>query len=224
MTNKFLQGVACFSTCVTVGLLSTLPASALSFGFQNIFPATPSEQAGDAFVGNFSVDVTQSSNNTVLFTFFNSAPSNTTRFIRQVFFDAPSNLLSGQINNVGNIGTVNFVSDVSNFSQGNKLIPSFETNFGADRVQGQGNAFGVQGGEALGIQFTSNYNSVIGAIQNGSLRLGIHVQALDGDASDSFVNTSTAVPTPALLPGLVAMGIGVLRKRKAEAIETSVER
>ena len=30
----------------------------------------------------------------------------------------------------------------------------------------------------------------------------------------------TAVPTPALLPGLIALGAGVLRKRKAEAVES----
>ena len=29
-----------------------------------------------------------------------------------------------------------------------------------------------------------------------------------------------AVPTPALLPGLIAMGVGMLRKRKAEAVES----
>ena len=36
----------------------------------------------------------------------------------------------------------------------------------------------------------------------------------------SFSTTVTAVPTPALLPGLIALGAGVLRKRKAEAVES----
>ena len=36
----------------------------------------------------------------------------------------------------------------------------------------------------------------------------------------SFSATVTAVPTPALLPGLIALGAGVLRKRKAEAVES----
>lgn len=31
--------------------------------------------------------------------------------------------------------------------------------------------------------------------------------------------TATAVPTPALLPGLIGMGVAALRKRKAEAVE-----
>lgn len=33
----------------------------------------------------------------------------------------------------------------------------------------------------------------------------------------------TAIPTPALLPGLIAMGVGVLRKRKAEAAKVADE-
>jgi len=39
--------------------------------------------------------------------------------------------------------------------------------------------------------------------------------------SSSF--TPTAVPTPALLPGLIGLGVGVLRKRKAEAAKQTSE-
>ena len=38
-----------------------------------------------------------------------------------------------------------------------------------------------------------------------------------GPALDNVSVTATAVPTPALLPGLIAMGVGMMRKRKAEA-------
>ena len=37
----------------------------------------------------------------------------------------------------------------------------------------------------------------------------------------SFSATVTAVPTPALLPGLIALGVGVLRKRKSEVVAQS---
>ncbi len=36
----------------------------------------------------------------------------------------------------------------------------------------------------------------------------------------SFSVSVTAVPTPALLPGLIGLGVGVLRKRKLEAVES----
>lgn len=40
----------------------------------------------------------------------------------------------------------------------------------------------------------------------------------------TFSNSNaTAVPTPALLPGLIGLGVGVLRKRKAEAAKQAVE-
>lgn len=39
----------------------------------------------------------------------------------------------------------------------------------------------------------------------------------------SVASAATAVPTPALLPGLIALGVGVLRKRKAESVEDAPE-
>ena len=45
------------------------------------------------------------------------------------------------------------------------------------------------------------------------------------NAQNAFVaansGTSTAIPTPALLPGLIAMGVNVLRKRKAEVAKVA---
>ena len=39
----------------------------------------------------------------------------------------------------------------------------------------------------------------------------------------TFTTNSTPIPTPALLPGLIAMSVGVLRKRKAEAAKGDAE-
>ncbi len=39
----------------------------------------------------------------------------------------------------------------------------------------------------------------------------------------SVTSTSTAIPTPALLPGLIGLGFGVLRKRKAAAMSVKAE-
>ncbi|PSB20131.1 PTPA-CTERM sorting domain-containing protein [Phormidesmis priestleyi ULC007] len=39
-----------------------------------------------------------------------------------------------------------------------------------------------------------------------------------GDVAFSGSSPATPVPTPALLPGLVSLGLGVLRKRKAQAV------
>ena len=39
----------------------------------------------------------------------------------------------------------------------------------------------------------------------------------------SLNTTATAIPTPALLPGLIGLGVAALRKRKAEAVEQANE-
>jgi hypothetical protein len=47
-----------------------------------------------------------------------------------------------------------------------------------------------------------------------------YVEAVD---NVNFTPDPTAVPTPALLPGLIGLGLGVIRKRKAEALKQKLE-
>lgn len=78
-------------------------------------------------------------------------------------------------------------------------------------------------------QLTNNSGSIL---QNGSSSFnvvlgdtfGFGIKTTDNafgtaSATISSFNAPVAVPSPALLPGLVGLGLGVLRKRKAEAAE-----
>lgn len=62
---------------------------------------------------------------------------------------------------------------------------------------------------------TSTYNDVLDALNNGDLRIGLHVQGFTGGGSESFVNT----PYPAPVPGaalLASIGLGtfhILQRR-----------
>jgi hypothetical protein len=57
-----------------------------------------------------------------------------------------------------------------------------------------------------------------GLFQDGTAGIGEITTQIIGEGTRSFSGTITAVPTPALLPGLAAMGASMLRKRKqAEA-------
>lgn len=72
-----------------------------------------------------------------------------------------------------------------------------------------------------------NYSFLIPATGTYTLGFGV-VNALDSTLSSTLyvdnIRPSTAIPTPALLPGLVGMGIAALRKkRKGEAVEQSAE-
>lgn len=63
-------------------------------------------------------------------------------------------------------------------------------------------------------------------LTSGTYTLGFGVtNVLDNVASPSLLidSSATAVPTPALLPGLIGLGMGVVRKRKAEAAKQTSE-
>jgi len=78
------------------------------------------------------------------------------------------------------------------------------TKFIFDKATGESTAFeGV---------FTSGTSSIKG--------IGRFTSQTDLGNPSSYSLSITAVPTPALLPGLIAMGVGMMRKRKAEAVES----
>lgn len=98
----------------------------------------------------------------------------------------------------------------------------------------------LQAGQSYFIAF-QNLGGLIGSnITNdvGATSLGISRFGFNNDGSFSFSESgtastkpilqfigepATAVPTPALLPGLIGLGVGVWRKRKTEQAEELVE-
>jgi|GEM_PF-3359311 len=67
--------------------------------------------------------------------------------------------------------------------------------------------------------FASSTISFEGIFGDGVKGLGTFTVLGNQGELFTYQGSVTAVPTPALLPGLLALGLGVLRKRKAEAIE-----
>jgi hypothetical protein len=115
-------------------------------------------------------------------------------------------------------------SSAPGFNANYSATSSFLTNF---QYQGQNAVFNLLAGNNVlqnfnPIQFTFDASYV------GEIRSVVGNQLL-GTAAGQFIATNlvnpgfvinlnaTPVPTPALLPGLVALGMGVLRKRKGEA-------
>jgi hypothetical protein len=195
-TDLFLSS----SLIVTAIALLSTPAQAVTFNFQNIFPTnSDSELSGDPFVDSFSFDVSDAGSNKILFQFINSSDEGS---IGDVYLENTGNLLSNMKLNVGNVGKVNFKNiSPGNLPQGNKI--GFNEAFGARFSGGRSNR--VSEGESLGITFTGNYNDVISAIQNNNLRVGIHIQEIFKEESDSFV--SEPVPEPLTIIGSIA-GLG----------------
>jgi hypothetical protein len=141
-------------------------------------------------------------------------------FISKVFFDDNNNYLSGPSVNFSNIGQVAFIGGANNdqLPQGGN---DFTTDYSFSRV-GPGNEYAIQAGEKLGVSFVANYNNVLAALNDGTLKIGLHVQALPNGASDSYISSSgntenTPEPLTMLAAG-AAVGFGTMfKKQRAQA-------
>jgi hypothetical protein len=140
-------------------------------------------------------------------------------FISKVFFD-DNGYLSAPLVNIGNVGQVAFSGGASNdqLPQGGN---GFTTDYAFSRNTGGGNVLGIQGGESLGLSFTGNYNNVISALNSGTLKLGLHVQALPNGQSDSYISSSSGntqdTPEPlTMLAAGAAVGFGTMFKKQRD--------
>ena len=203
-----------------VSAVSAAPASA--FNFSNI---TGADTPGDSYVNSFTFDVVDEGQS-VLFNIKNSgdaaAPS---MFISKVFFDDKNSFfdddtyLSSPLINIGNVGQVGFNGGPSKdqLPQGGN---GFDTDYAFSRNTGEGNEFGIQAGESLGLSFTGDYNLVISALKSGDLKLGLHVQALPNDQSDSYIssngNTENTPEPLTMLAAGAAVGFGTMFKKQRD--------
>lgn len=212
VTSVLGKSVLGLTTFVAIGAIASLPASAATFNFGNIFPTKEySETTGDRYAGNFQLEVTDAGAGSVLFKFLNNGGNGAldSMFIGGVYFNQGAvGLISNILTNQGNVGLVNFSGDTGgNLAQGEKI--NFESAFYATKSGAARNS--VQAGEALGIKFAGNYDAVVASMNKGELRVGMHVQGIDAEGySDSFAT----VPEPFTMVG-TAVGLGlVLKSRK----------
>ena len=73
----------------------------------------------------------------------------------------------------------------------------------------------------MGLSFTGDYNLLISALNNGTLKLGLHVQALPNGQSESYISSSsgntqdTPEPLTKLAAG-AAVGFGTMFQKQRE--------
>jgi len=220
---KSLLAVACVAA---VSAVSAAPAWAFSFG--NI---AGGDTPGDSYVNSFTFDVVDQGQS-VLFNIKNSGDTAApTMFITKVFFDDKNSFfdddtyLSSPLLNIGNVGQVAFSGGASNdqLPQGGN---GFTTNYAFSSNNGDGNVFGIQANESLGLLFTGDYNLVISALNSGALKLGLHVQALPNGQSDSYISSSSGntenTPEPlTMLAAGAAVGFGTMFKKQRDRAQKS---
>ena len=214
---NLVKSILAVAGVAAVSAVSAAPASAFSFG--NI---AGGDSWGDAYANSFTFDVIDQGAS-VLFNISNSGnAAASSMFISKVLFD-DNGYLSNAVANVGNIGQVDFSGGA-----GNDQLPQggtgFTTDYAFTRETGAANKWGVQGTETFGVSFTGNYANVVSALNTGALKLGLHVQALPGGKSDSYMSTistsnTEATPEPlTMLAAGAAVGFGTMfKKQRAQA-------
>lgn len=198
-------------------VLTTLPAMAVPFSFSRITSNAPTDIAAQ-----LTLDVTGSTIFTesgdvfasVLFAVRNDGSIDGGARIHEVYWDfTTSDLLTNMIMPTGWSSPAN----PDNLPGGNEISPNFTADIGADN--GPGDFPDVT--EVF--QFDGIFDDVITALNDGSLRVGLHVGGIDGslDESDSFATgspppPSNPVPEPStvILLGSGLLGLVYLRKRK----------
>ncbi len=199
-----------------VSAVSAAPAWAFSFG--NIGGG---DTPGDSYINSFRYTVAKQGS-AVRFDIFNSgddaAPN---MFISKVFFDDNGYLSAPSLYGT-NIGEVSFSGGPSN-----DLLPQggndFTTDYAFSRNPGSGNGGAIQRPESFPVSFRGNYDNIIAALSDGTLKIGLHVQGLPNGQSDSYISTSTAntqdTPEPlTMLAAGAAVGFGTMfKKQRAQA-------
>lgn len=212
MTKKYFLSLFLFIILAFISLQAN--ATTTPYNFFNI---TTNNDEASTIGSQFLVNVSDPTVNQVLFEFYNNVGIASS--ICDVYFDDGS-LLGISLPLTFSAG-VAFSSPAtpSNLPGGNNAVPPFVTTngFSADSDSPGITANGINNaGEWLGILFNlqtgKSYTDVINELNNGSLRIGIHVQAIGiAGGSDSFIHDYSGHPEPIPEPGtFLLLGTGLL--------------
>ena len=204
-----VAGVAALSA------VSAAPASA--FNFSNI---TNGDTVGDAYANSFGLTLTSQADLVFLniYNFGNTQAPN--MFIGGAFIEDKLGYLSNPWSSLDqSVGEVVF-----NPGSNNAQLPqggnSFTTKYSFFSANGEGNKYGVQANEKLVLAFTGSTNNVLAALNSGDIKVGIHVQALQNGASDSYIssngNTENTPEPLTMLAAGAAVGFGTMFKKQRD--------
>ncbi len=207
---------------LAAGSLTSVEAA--TFSFSNI----TGNNAIDAEIGEnqFFVDVTSVEGNQVLFKFSNIGPEQST--ISSIYFDDgnPAESLQSFLQFTGSTG-VSFSPGGSppNLPGGNEIGFQSSFTFTANQPRPRN---GINPGEWAGFQFSLldgiTFDDVLGKINSGDLRIGLHAVNFETGGSEGFVNNGnghTQVPEPATTAalGLFALvGLGMMKKKSEVSV------
>lgn len=166
-------------------------------------------------------EVTDEGAGLVGFTFYNDVGKQSS--ITDIYFDDGTLLDIGAITSSGSGVSFTAPATPGDLPGGSSISPKFETTeqWSLDSTSPMVPQHGVdQLGEWVKVVFSlqsgQDYDDTLAALADGTLRLGLHVQAIEGGGSSSWVSNPLGVPdggTTALLLGLGMLGLGYARRR-----------
>jgi len=202
-------------------VLTALPVSATIISETYSFTNITANSATDAAIGEAQMSLEVSGDDgggQVLFTFANSGPDASA--ITDIYLDDASGLLASLDSIVDSGSGVSFSENATppDLPGGNTI--SFSADYSADSDSPVATN-GVNPGEWVGLYFTPEVNQtiadIIAALDDDTLRAGIHVQAFADGGSESFVTGEVPAPVPEpstlLLLGIALTGLALFRKR-----------
>ena len=201
-------------------LSAVFAAPASAFNFSNINGGDP---VGDAYANSFGFTLDNVGDSVLfkIYNFGNAAAPN--MFIGGVYID-DSGYLTNSWANVNSSVDVAFTGGASTaqFPQGGN---KFSTDYAFFSDNGGGNKWGIQTGEVGGFLFNGNYNNVLTALTDGTIKIGLHVQALPNGASDSYIssngNTENTPEPLTMLAAGAAVGFGTMFKKQRDQAQKS---
>jgi hypothetical protein len=205
MKARLLTTAAGFSVAMMIG---SAASANVTFGFDCVSDniAADCGIAESAFLMDLS-DASTASEDKVLFTFRNVGPGQVT--MTNIWWDWAVPLVFDAFVPGGSGVDYRAANPMpGTFPAGNNADPDFVADYGVEpEPPPVGNGIGED--EFLGVRFFGSYATVLSALRDSSLRVGVKAQDFVGPGSESLVNRPAPIPLPAA-GWLLLAGIGGL--------------